>query len=267
MAKHVAFSNPPVVEVVFGTLFGTPRPIKLAHMGLFWDKVRKEFPRTEDAPPLLPAIERYETTPPLTAAPFPLGSRIWLLSLSGDALLQIQPDRFLFNWKRPGTDTTAPSYPGFEAVAQRFEDYLRRFAQFLSTEGIGAPAYRQFELAYINRMIPPADQGLSNHEMFVDHAPGPAKNRFLPTPEGFAWNTSYPFSGQAGRLHVVAKTVLAPPSMEQFVQLEMVARGMLPGNQTEQSRVSWFEMAHEWIVKGFVDVTSPLLHDRWGRTS
>lgn len=247
-------------------LFGTLQPIKLAHMGLFWDKVRDEFPRTEDAPPLLPAIERYETTPSLTTVPFPLGSRIWLLSSSGDALLQIQPDRFLFNRKRPGTDAAGPPYPGFEEVAQRFEDYLRRFTQFLAAEGLGAPAYRQFELAYINRMIPPADQGSSEHEMFVDHARSPAKDRFLPTPDSFVWSTSYPFPGQAGRLHIVAKTVLAPQGMRQFVQLEMIARGMLPGNQTEQSRISWFEMAHEWIVKGFADVTSPLLHDHWGRT-
>jgi uncharacterized protein (TIGR04255 family) len=267
MAKHVEFSNPPVVEVVFGALFGTSQPIKLAHIGLFWDKVRGEFPRTEDASPLLPAIERYETTPSFTAVPLSSGSRIWLLSSGGDALLQIQPDRFLFNWKRPGTDATGASYPGFEEVAQRFEDYLRRFTGFLSTEGLGAPTYRQFELAYINRMIPSSDQGSGEHEMFVDHKRNPAKNRFLPTPESFAWSTSYPFPRQAGRLHVVAKTILAPPGMEKFVQLEMIARGMLPGNQTEQSRVSWFEMAHEWIVKGFSDVTSPLLHDRWGRKS
>lgn len=43
----VKFDRPPVVEVVCGILFSTERLFRTAHVGLFWDKVRSEFPRIE----------------------------------------------------------------------------------------------------------------------------------------------------------------------------------------------------------------------------
>ena len=53
----VKFDRPPVVEVACGILFGTTVPLRAAHIGLYWQRIRNEFPRIEEAPPLSPVIE------------------------------------------------------------------------------------------------------------------------------------------------------------------------------------------------------------------
>jgi uncharacterized protein (TIGR04255 family) len=50
----VKFDRPPVAEVACGILFGTTVPLRAAHIGLYWQRIRDEFPRIEEAPPLSP---------------------------------------------------------------------------------------------------------------------------------------------------------------------------------------------------------------------
>jgi hypothetical protein len=47
--------------------------------------------------------------------------------------------------------------------------------------------------------------------------------------------------------------------------LELAAAGP-PSDQTEGGLESWFEVAHEWIVKGFEDITDKeVQRSVWGR--
>lgn len=46
--------------------------------------------------------------------------------------------------------------------------------------------------------------------------------------------------------------------------LQLTARGAPIGEGLEGAR-EFFDLGREWIVKGFVDVTSPEMHGKWGR--
>lgn len=263
MSKFVEFERPPVVEVILGVLFGTPLPLKVAHVGLFWNKVRKEFVRAEEAPPLLPVMERQDSS--LLQEPFQFDPtpRIWLLNGDGNMLIQIQRDRFLFNWKRTEREAF---YPFYDRISEKFEELLGLFSKFLKDEKLGDIAFRQFELTYVNHIDTVCHSSDVGQDFLVDHVKDRDLDRFLPDPDGYNWKTSYPLPAQGGRLHVGAQLVLLPPEMNRVTQLEMTARGMSKGT-SEKERKVWFDMAHEWIVKGFMDVTSQKWQEKWGKKS
>lgn len=96
------YDNPPVNEVVIGIQF---EPIALtgAHVGVFWEELRSEFPKASEQPALESRIEALQ--PPHFSAPkFEYlswrGSRHWLISADDVQLIQIQADRLFYNWRR-----------------------------------------------------------------------------------------------------------------------------------------------------------------------
>lgn len=53
---------------------------------------------------------------------------------NGRNLIQVQDDRFLFNWKKAAEDDR---YPSYEQVIERFSHYLAGFLECLKSEDIG----------------------------------------------------------------------------------------------------------------------------------
>jgi uncharacterized protein (TIGR04255 family) len=192
--------------------------------------------------------------------------RTWLLSEDGRSLLQIQEDRFLFNWKKASADD---KYPSYDEVVAAFEGRLGEFENFLILDGVGQPIYRQFELTYVNHiLIGSNDAGLEVDEnrLLVDHFRDAHERRFLPTPEGINWTTVYALPNQEGRLYVTAQSTSAPDG-RRILRLDMTARGMTE-EVSAAARRTWFDQAHVWITHGFVDVTAPEIQQTiWERTA
>jgi len=133
---------------------------------------------------------------------------------------------------------------------------------------VGGLVYRQFDLSYIN--IIGDSNGLDivgKSGLLVDHQRSETSARFLPEPEMFNWNTSYTLPQNVGRLHVNAQSAMRLNSIEKIVRLELTARG-IPRDPSDTNRRGWFDLAHEWITRGFADSTNPILHKAtWGRIS
>lgn len=261
MMPAVKFKNPPIAEVACGVLFNHIENFRSAHVGLFWKSLESEFPRIEEAPPIEPVIERQQGATQefkLEIVALPPMRRTWLLNGDGTNLIQIQQDRFLFNWKRV---EALAEYPSYHVVMEQFERHLLNFSTFLEEAGIGELTFRQFELTYINLISDlPAN---SAETLLVDHTRDSSRKRFLPEPDAINWTTSYPLPENQGRLHLVAQSALRRTTNEQLIKLEMTARGM---NKPDSDRRAWFDLAHEWITRGFVDATSPKLQTEiWGR--
>jgi len=53
------FEDPPVVETVLSLQFERLTAIQTVHLGLFWHRVKRRFPKTEERPALPQAIERF----------------------------------------------------------------------------------------------------------------------------------------------------------------------------------------------------------------
>ena len=257
----VKFENPPVVEVVAGVSFKLAQPLQTVDIGSYWNQIRINFPNVAEAAPIqnivegsgLPSVElQMLNVPPLR--------RVWFSSANGQRLLQLQDDRFLFNWKRLDKKN---EYPSFDSIFPEFLQKYEEFKEFLKRLGRGDLNITQLELTYVNIFPLEGTAGitvLSDHVML-------GEKRFLPEPESFQWNTSYKLPDDEGRLHVSAQKVHAnqDPS-KQAIRYDLVARG-LPKDVSWDGQISWFKLGHEWITRGFADTTSKEAQTVWKRVS
>lgn len=259
----VNFERPPVVEVACGIAFSLPKPLKTAHVGMFWSRVREQFPVAEEAMPLAMTVENTDGDVALQSvevgfASVPPLRRTWLINKEGTHLIQLQDDRLLYNWKR--TDSQ-PEYPSYVNVIAGFKDQWANFKSFLSENGLGEPTVRQLEMTYFN---------IVDHAqlptLLVDHVPAGSGSRFLPEAEGINWQTHYRLPQTVGRLHVAITSARNSSTGEKVVRIDLTARG-LPTQKDEASCYAWFDLAHEWITHGFADITSSDAQKKWGRIS
>jgi uncharacterized protein (TIGR04255 family) len=262
MAERVRFEKPPVVEVFCGVLFGQLPELRTAHVGVYWSRIRKEFPIVDEAPLLSPSIETFSPASPveIEAGFVPPLARTWFQRADRRGLIQLQGDRFVYNWKR--ASPTDGDYPSYDRVILDFERQWQEFCDFVAKEGLGGLVPRQLELGYVN-IIPDASVPAGD-PVFVDHARNVSRSRFLPEPESLAWRTSYAFP-DSGRLHVIITSARQADTGDPIKRLDMVARGINEIGATQMR--AWFDLAHEWIVNGFVDVTTSTMQTVWRRQS
>src|SRR4051794_29636475 len=111
--KLPEYDNPPLNEVVIGVQFESLKKFTASHLGLFWSRIRTEYPKSEDNHPLLHQKELFDPTPSsandqqflIATGKVP---RSWFLSTDGRQLIQLQHDQFLRNWRKLTPDDEYP---------------------------------------------------------------------------------------------------------------------------------------------------------------
>ena len=263
--KHVDFEHPPVIEVVCGVSFTPPPGFTVAHLGRFWEELGSDFPEVKEVAPLVAVSERFDGSSGVGIAiqvqpQVMMMPRVWFISSGQDHLVQVQRDRFLSNWRKVAAQH---KYPSYAWVGGKFEEDLQRFESFASRQFGSAPAYTQYELTYVNHLL--QGSGWSNlgdlGKVFPDCAWRPEVNRFLPMPEAIDWSLSFPFPDRKGRLHIHLRSGERTEDKRAVLVLELTARGFSP------DRAAWFDLAHEWIVRGFADLIGQNVQKSiWRRT-
>ena len=258
----VQFDQPPVIEVACGVAFTLPKPLKTAHIGRYWSRIVGEFPRCDDAAPIAMIVEG-QGTPDSTDLnvqfdhmALPPMRRAWLINAEGTHLLQLQEDRFLFNWKRTGEIS---SYPSYRDVVADFREQWSRYKAFLGDEGLGTPSPTQLEMTYFN-FWPGGTAWLRDYQR------DQTQERFLEAPEAVSWKVVHNLPESRGRLHISAGSARHATSNEKGVRLDLTARG-LPTDPSDSGCEQWFDLAHVWITQGFTDITTDEAHKAWGRTA
>src|SRR5690242_236660 len=109
------YEQPPVVEVASSIQFGSVPGLDAARLGLLWSVFRKEYPRTEQYPPLAHEVETFgaPTVSQISFSVAPMISpRCWFTNEKGTRLLQVQHDRFVLNWRKLDKDDEV--YPHYD---------------------------------------------------------------------------------------------------------------------------------------------------------
>jgi uncharacterized protein (TIGR04255 family) len=255
------FENPPLDEVVIGLQFDHLKDFRAAHVGLYWSLIRDRYPLTEDQPPLPPQVEPEELKPP-GAIFFQTSSipRTWFLEQTQNELIQVQTDRFLRNWRQlKGTET----YPRFAYLIKRFQEEWAIFLDFLDKESIGKPNVNQCELSYINQLEPGSGwNDYSELSKVFTTLRSPVDGSFLPRPELVTWESRYKLPEGKGRLYVQVQPAFRARDLRLVLQANFTARGN-PSQASSDGINRWFEVAHEWIVRGFDQLTEPNMHTFW----
>lgn len=257
------FTKPPVIEVVLGVQF-SELGLRSVHFGQFWQTIRDRYSKTEDRPPLDDVFDRTPPSPAtqIVAFEMPPLRRVFFIDETSNFLLQLQPSRFLANWRKVNEEG---EYPRFPAVESRFLDGWTRLNNFLEKEGLDHPTTNQYELTYINHIV---DEGSALPGSIHNFVPliswrQAQSTKFLPTPRFINTQMQFPLPDGAGTLHVSLNHATRRRDGKGIYVLEVVARG--PAKADASDMRSWFALAHEGIVRGFTDLTSPSAHEQWGR--
>lgn len=138
---------PPVAEVVCGIFFAPLFALDALTLGAYWGSRRKHFPIRR----VLSAVTDEEgillgDLPPL---------RSWMVSESGEYLLQLQQDRFYLNW-RAGKDRKYPRFQdtnGRPGIVSLVQEEFERFGEFCEREAGERPTIVTADLAKINLLV------------------------------------------------------------------------------------------------------------------
>ena len=263
------FEAPPVVETALGVEFVPLARWSIPHYGLLWEKIRGDYPNFAIQPPLGSQVEKFGSEARVVPPSFqvvPVSApevRCWFTEPSQSRLLQVQPDRFIHNWRKPKVE--GARYPHYEKIRPIFEREWGRFGEFLRGESLGEPEVVQCEVTYVNHL----DRGVG-WESFGDLGNvvrfwTDASTQFLPRAEAMILNVSYVIPSNKGRLHVALQPAFRPDDAKEVLQLTLTARGR-PVSSRTQDVLDWLDLGHEWVVRGFADFTTDAMHRLWRRT-
>lgn len=260
------YENPPIDEVAIGVQFPPISGMYDAHVGLYWQQIRGDYPRAESQPRFEGPIEAASASPPQppVSIQFPLSApaqgRTWLIAEADDYLIQVQNTRFIQNWRR-----REAAYEYFEEIWDLFESHYGTFKELLANEGLAAPRVQQVEVTYINWI---ADLAPSKFVNLATQSEVSAYGRSL-EPEDLGLNARYRLddgTGAVERLYVQCQAAVraTDPSVSGY-QLAFVHRAAKATGLVDEEIRSYAFAGRAIIVNAFTDLTTPLAHEHWGR--
>lgn len=158
---NLSFEDPPLKEVSFSVQFEPIKGFHIGFVGLAWNVFKGRYPEVETADELAHEIEKFgviSRRPPglqlLERFPVP---RVMFISSDKQYLIQIQKDRFVFNWRKLFDEGI--QYPRYPNLKERFLDEFKIFSAFLADNHMEMLAFNQVEFTYVNH-IDAADRSI-----------------------------------------------------------------------------------------------------------
>ena len=264
--KSPYYPNAPLVEVALSVQFQPLQKFTSAHVGYFWNKIRKDFAIVQEHSTLPPVNEFFGSPRPILPQfgvglqfGFP-GIRHWFLDAEGIYLIQIQNNRFIFNWRK--LQSNKP-YPRYEVLRKKFSKYLNLFKSFVAQQDLGQVSFELFEAHYVNQW--PLQDGKSFGEVIGGWLKlVPSQVTSLEFEQA---NISSQFlvkgdSGQpVGRLHVNVVPTLSQQG-QYGVSLDLICR-IVPFDLNASRELLPLDLAREKIVTTFQQITSDSAQEFW----
>jgi uncharacterized protein (TIGR04255 family) len=259
------FKQPPAVETLLGVYFTPLKGWTTPYFGLFWQKIRKEYPNVQVQPRIVSEQGlRLELKPEKSTLHLSgeIPVRWFYFHRSNRRLVQVQTDCFIQNWRKRDKHD---SYLHYAQLRPSFEQIWREFCRFLAGEKVDIPAVTECEVTYVNHI----DKGsgwTSLRDLGQVLAPwsGDTSGKFLPSPELISLNAVYPIADRGGRLQFALQPGITPVGKE-TLQLTVTAR-CKPASSDPSDVLKALDVGREWVVKGFTDFTSEKMHMIWGKT-
>jgi len=261
-----SFQQPPVREVALGIRFDG-LPLQLPHVVTLWERLRGDLPGFEQQPSLPP-------TPPedlstnlqpqiqLSMSPTLPLPRFWLVSEDRNEVCQVQNDRLIVNWRQERPEDV---YPRYEHVRELLHTCATTFLEVLQEAGINDVHVFQAEVDYINQI----DRGEGWEDLgdlgdvFTFFNPIAAdETRSDPSTAGAAFQFLIPGnSDPLGRLYLDVVT----STRDDLPVLNLILRSRVPLDGDVEGAFDALDLGRSSIVRTFAAVTTPGMHDRWGR--
>lgn len=248
--------------------------VDLQTVGAFAQKVGTEFPNQSQQQPAESIEPETFDLAPKNAPPFriqfqpqvPL-PRIWFESKNQERLIQLQADRLSVNWRLMGGDSTR--YPRYSKLRQVFQTQLKRLGAIVEQRGLGLNA-SACEVLYVNPVEPKGKAEVGTHPdlaTVLNRLRRPPKGAFLGQPEDSQLQARWRIPGEsdrpAGRLYLSAVPALSDEERPIYL-VQMMGR-TTPTTPELKGVMDALDLGHEWVVRGFSDVTTNAMHQIWER--
>lgn len=261
------FQRPPVVEVALGVQFQSLAAVRGTHMGLYWSAVRSTYPHLEEHRAVPPTAEEFGARHPpgvsIELSDTPPVPRCWFLTDDRSRVVQVQPDRFVCNWRRlePSVE-----YPRYEVLREEFRSAFSAFREFVVSERLGDLILTQAEVTYVNEIpVGSAIANLGQLEEVLRMWRPDYDNSVLDAPEDIRVAQRHLITDESGspyaRLYITAEPVHAKEN--DALLLTVVVRGR-PGPSPDAA-LTFFDMGRERIVRSFTAITTEPMHSLWER--
>lgn len=268
-----SFISPPVVEVVVGVQFAQ-LPLRAIDLGPLNELWRVDYPQLAEQPPLEPVPVGDEPPRPLIViGPPRMPRHVWQ---SGDEsrLLQFQQDRLVVNWRKMAA---ADSYPRFPSLREELVERLDELTSFVKPWGALRPT--AVEVIYVNDLGSGAAAAPSLAEALASvvaaDLPGElveeryaAAYRLQEVPDAAAAPPSRGLAQLEVTPSAAQLVVTADPAVQvtgaRTTLLTLAVRAGVPAG-TMPAVMALVDWGHERIVRCFTGLTTPSMHERWGR--
>lgn len=265
--KKLDFAKPPVEEVVLSVLFKSLDSLLAPQLGAIWQELRKDgFVKLAEHPPVPSIVEEFPNRvgqPQLHIDQTPPLARIWFVHEDETRIIQVQRDRFTFNWRKTEDN---PVYPGFSTIFRKFESFYNRFCQIIQNHEIGKVVPSQYELTYIDQLF--QGDGWNTLEdlgkIYNIFFPAEHSDSFWAGTESMVVQTSFPIQDLRGRLYLVISNRVKMPEQRQTLQTDFTVRGFSDPVNLEMG--TWFKFARDHIQEKFANIfTESIQTQIWGR--
>lgn len=256
------YKNPPVVEFILGVQFSDLSQWNSGFTGKFWDELGDDWPRISDAPPIQNAFESFES--PIwrqhQKLQFSLEQEAKFRSIikhtSGARLIQIQPTRFLLNWRK-----TENQKPSFKSLIEEFETNFQSFRDFVGANKLGDILPNQWELIYIDSFS--KGKYWNSLDDFTDFLPGLYGKESSAVSEGLqienrSADLVYEIKPRQGRVHVNSRIGKWGTSDEAVI-VTTTARGPIHEDNLRHG----LDLGHKYAIEVFHKITSHSIKEIW----
>jgi uncharacterized protein (TIGR04255 family) len=243
----------------------------------FWPSIRASYSELEKHPPLPPVAETFDNSLPQVqirlqsfGGATPL--RYWFLDEPRVQLVQVQPDRLVFNWRKvEGTER----YPGYAVLLPQFIELLRAFLACEQVAAAGIPV-DWVEIQYINPIEIEPHEGAGHGplanilNMLVEDPPRGSLPPVEDTQLQERFRITWPNGESRGRLYLTAVPAFTPARAPEAAKtpayiLTLLARGRRgTEGETIDAVGDFLNVGHDLIVHGFREVTTTEMRARWG---
>jgi uncharacterized protein (TIGR04255 family) len=248
------YNRPPVVEVAISAIFFPPSGLNTVRFGEFWYENREHYPRCEDYPPIIEAV-------PADLADLPPIRRVFMISRDERYVLQLQSNAFIHNWRKIHE---SDEYPHFDAARNLFRERLKLFQEFVKKNELGELKATRYEVTYVNHLSGSESMPavLDDNVALIRIQP-PSERTLLPVPRALNADIWFDLPRDQGSLGITFKHGARASDQREVLQVELTARGNAKPDFSDMD--TWLEVAHEWIVRGFTEITTERAHLEWGR--
>ncbi len=249
MTSGLTFDAPPLSEVVIGRRFLRRPDFLLPYFGAYWETIRAKFPRVSHAAPLIDAATQ--------DGDVLLLPRVWFHSSDETRLIQLQQDRFHYNWKQTRDNNEYVRFPRIQGEFLEHWENLERLVEELTKEPI-QPSVA--ELTYVNIIeVEGAKSSVDVAKTTLRDFLWSSESRFLADPGVFASNLSFRIPDGSDVLNVTAASANRKKDQAPLLRFELTVTGKC----TDASFAEWSDRAHDFLVEAFRDLTTSTMHIHW----